>query len=204
MADQEWIVGENQTVPASPVAPEPPEPSGPLGALKGDRVGDAEHDPELADAELDDDGALEVAVAQRDEFLADLQRLQADFDNYRKRVMREQTLLVERAAERLVEDLLPVLDALDLAMTSVANLPADHDQVKKGIELTYAQLFGVLEKAGLERVDALGEPFDPNLHEAVMHVEEGEHDEPTVVDVMRAGYRLKGRTLRAAMVKVAK
>jgi molecular chaperone GrpE len=119
-------------------------------------------------------------------------------------VVREQTVLVERAAERLVEDLLPALDAFDLAMTSVAGLPREHEKVKKGIELTYAQLRGVLEKAGLERLDPVGEPFDPNEHEAVMHVEEGAHAEPTVVDVMRAGYRLKGRTLRPAMVKVAK
>jgi molecular chaperone GrpE len=62
----------------------------------------------------------------------------------------------------------------------------------------------VLEKAGLERLDPTGEPFDPTLHEAVLHVDEGDHEEPTVVDVMRAGYRLKGRTLRPAMVKVAK
>ena len=201
MGDQEWIVGENQTVPASPVSPEPPEPTGPTGAVAGSgSEPDAATDP--GDDELD--GALEVAVAERDEFLADLQRLQADFDNYRKRVMREQTVLVERAAERLVEDLLPALDAFDLAMSSVANLPDDHEKVKKGIELTYAQLRGVLEKVGLERLDPVGEPFDPNEHDAVMHVEEGEHDEPTVVDVMRAGYRLKGRTLRPAMVKVAK
>jgi molecular chaperone GrpE len=198
VADQEWIVGENQTVPASPVSPEPPEPTGPTGAVAG-----TGGDPEPA-ADENDDGALELAVAQRDEFLADLQRLQADFDNYRKRVMREQTVLVERAAERLVEDLLPALDAFDLAMSSVANLPNEHEKVKKGIELTYAQLRGVLEKAGLERLDPVGEPFDPNEHDAVMHVDDGDHDEPTVVDVMRAGYRLKGRTLRPAMVKVAK
>jgi len=198
VGDQEWIVGENQTVPASPVSPEPPEPTGPTGAVAG-----SGRDPDPA-AAADGDEALEVAVAQRDEFLADLQRLQADFDNYRKRVMREQTVLVERAAERLVEDLLPAPDAFDLAMGSVANLPSEHEKVKKGIELTYAQLRAVLEKAGLERLDPVGEPFDPTEHDAVMHVEEGEHDEPTVVDVMRAGYRLKGRTLRPAMVKVAK
>jgi molecular chaperone GrpE len=198
MADQEWIVGDNQTVPASPVSPEPPEPTGPTGAVAGSG---GDPDPAAADA---DEGALEVAVAQRDEFLADLQRLQADFDNYRKRVMREQTVLVERATERLVEDLLPALDAFDLAMGSVASLPSEHQKVKKGIELTYAQLRGVLEKAGLERLDPVGEPFDPTLHDAVAHVDEGDHDEPTVVDVMRAGYRLKGRTLRPAMVKVAK
>jgi hypothetical protein len=84
MADQEWIVGDNQTVPASPVSPEPPEPTGPTGAVDGG----GDRDPSAAAqddgaANGTDDGALEVAVAQRDEFLADLQRLQADFDNYR-------------------------------------------------------------------------------------------------------------------------
>lgn len=88
-------------------------------------------------------------------------------------------------------------------MMSVVELPDQHSQVRKGIELTYAQLVGVLEKAGLQRFDALDQPFDPSLHDAVMQVDVG-RDDPLVVEVMRAGYHMKGRVLRAAMVKVAK
>jgi molecular chaperone GrpE len=127
------------------------------------------------------------------------QRVQADFENYRKRVLREQTSLVERASEGLVEQLLPVLDSFELALASLDD--ADH-KVSKGVELVHAELLGVLEKAGLERIDALGKPFDPNEHEAVAQ-EDGE-GEPVVFDILRQGYRLKGRVLRPAAVRVTR
>jgi molecular chaperone GrpE len=98
---------------------------------------------------------------------------------------------------------LPVLDAFELAVMS---LEAD-DRVRKGVELVYAELLGVLERSGLERIDAKGQSFDPNEHEAVMEearpadVPDGP---PVVTDIMRTGYRLKGRVLRPAMVKVAR
>jgi molecular chaperone GrpE len=137
------------------------------------------------------EGDLAAIAAERDEFRALAQQIQADFENYRKRVIRQQTDHLERAAEALVDKLLPVLDACDAAMAHGA---AD-------VEPVYAALFGILEKEGLERVDPAGEPFDPTVHEAVMH-EEGE-GEPTVAEVLRTGYLFKGRVLRAAMVKVA-
>jgi len=142
---------------------------------------------------------------ERDDLLEMSQRLQADFENYRKRVLREQTVLVERASEGLVEQLLPVLDSFELAL---ANLPGpnseerDDNGVRKGIELVHAELLGVLERAGLEPIRALGAPFDPNEHEAVMH-DDGD-GEPKVGDVLRTGWRLKGRVLRPAMVKVVR
>jgi len=125
--------------------------------------------------------------------------VQAEFENYRKRVLREQTDLVERAAEGLVEALLPVLDSFELALGTLD----DADQkVRKGVELVYAELLGVLEKAGLERIETDGEPFDPNVHEAVRY-DDGDGD-PVVAETMRRGYRLKGRVLRPAMVKVTR
>ena len=144
-------------------------------------------------------GELERLAAERDEYLAHLQRTQAEFDNYRKRMLRDQTAHLERATAGLIEQLLPVLDALELAML---NAGTDAERLRKGVELVYSELLGVLEKAGLERIEALGKPFDPEEHEAVMHVE-GEGGEPGVRDVVRTGYRLKGRVLRPAMVKVA-
>jgi molecular chaperone GrpE len=146
-------------------------------------------------------GDIATLQRERDDLLEMSQRLQADFENYRKRVLREQTVLVERASEGLVEQLLPVLDSFELAL---ANFPDDGDNgnVRKGIELVRAELLGVLERAGLEPIRALGAPFDPNEHEAVMH-DDGD-GEPVVGDVLRTGWRLKGRVLRPAMVKVVR
>jgi molecular chaperone GrpE len=150
--------------------------------------------------ELDE---LGEAQRERDEYLDTLRRVQADFENYRKRMLREQTALVERATEGLVLQLLPVLDSLDAALANVA--ASDNEEVgkvRKGLELVRSELLGALEKAGLSRVEAEGKPFDPNEHEAVMQ-EEGE-GEPVVSEVVRPGYRLKGRVLRPAMVKVTR
>jgi molecular chaperone GrpE len=158
-----------------------------------------EEDPAGAEAEqlVNDIDALQ---RERDDLLDTSRRLQADFENYRKRVLREQTALVERSTEGLVEQLLPALDSFELALLSLAD---DVDEkVRKGLQLVYAELFGALERAGLERIDALGALFDPNEHEAVAQ-DEGE-GEPHVGDVFRTGWKLKGRVLRPAMVKVTK
>ncbi|HUF84819.1 MAG TPA: nucleotide exchange factor GrpE [Acidimicrobiia bacterium] len=163
--------------------------------------------------ELDE---LGEAQRERDEYLDTLKRVQADFENYRKRMLREQTALVERATEGLVEQLLPVLDSLDAALASErtpAGGPAHkglappaeserEEQVRKGLELVRTEFLGKLEKAGLSRIDAEGKPFDPNEHEAVMQ-EDGD-GEPVVSEVVRPGYRLTGRVLRPAMVKVTR
>ncbi len=140
----------------------------------------------------------EDLVRERDEMRALAQRVQADFENYRKRMLREQTVLAERASESIVEQLLPVLDNFELALLSLDD--AD-EKVRKGVELVYADFLSVLERAGLERIATDGEPFDPEVHEAVAH--EAGDGHPTVVETMREGYRLKGRVLRPAMVKVA-
>ncbi|MDQ6910626.1 MAG: nucleotide exchange factor GrpE [Actinomycetota bacterium] len=128
-------------------------------------------------------------AAERDDYLLQLQRLKADFDNYRKRVIKQQGEQVDRAAEALVSKLLEVLDTFDLALA--------HGE---GFDQVHGALFGVLEKEGLERLDPAGAPFDPNESDAVAH-EEGDGG-PVVSDVLRAGYRWKGRVLRPAMVKV--
>ena len=165
---------------------------------------------DLVEGELLDEAETEIVIdaggdelarvaAERDEYLAHLQRTQAEFDNYRKRMLRDQTTHLERATAGLIEQLLPVLDAFELALNSAGT---DVERLRKGVELVYGELLGALEKAGLERIEALGKPFDPEEHEAVMHVED-EGGEPGVRDVVRSGYRFKGRVLRPAMVKVA-
>jgi len=159
---------------------------------------DLDGDPAPAEAEqLVND--LDVLQRERDDLLDTTRRLQADFENYRKRVLREQTALMERATEGLVEQLLPVLDSFELA---VGNLDDVDEKVRKGIELAYAELVAVLERAGLARIDAHGAPFDPNEHEAVLQ-DEGD-GEPVVGEVLRTGWKLGGRVLRPAMVKVTR
>ena len=142
---------------------------------------------------------LDRLAAERDQMRAVAQQVQADFENYKKQQLRRQTEHLERATEGLLEQLLPVLDSFELALGALTDAG---DNVRKGVELVYAELLGVLEKAGLERIDAEGKSFDPTEHEAVLQ-EDGD-GEPIVADILRTGYRLKGRVLRPAMVKVAR
>ena len=159
---------------------------------------------EAAASELEADLArLTQIESERNEYLDTLRRVQAEFENYRKRVIKEQTALVDRATSGLVEQLLPVLDSFELALKNLDSAGSDDiESVRKGVELVYAELLGVLEKAGVSRIEAEGKPFDPNVHEAVMQ-EDGD-GEPVVTDVLRTGYTLKGRVLRPAMVKVTR
>ncbi|PLS76658.1 MAG: nucleotide exchange factor GrpE [Actinobacteria bacterium] len=142
------------------------------------------------EGDLEDLGALDAVAAERDDYLDRLRRLQADFENYRKRMLKQQAEHEERATEGLVVKLLPVLDNFDLALGHGA----------EDVAPVHRSLLDVLEAAGLERIDPAGQPFDPNEHDAVQH-EPGD-GEPEVIEVHRAGYRWKGRVLRPAMVKV--
>ncbi|HET6793286.1 MAG TPA: nucleotide exchange factor GrpE [Acidimicrobiales bacterium] len=155
-------------------------PSGPAGP------GPASGDP------------LARLAAERDEYLDHLRRVQADFENYKKRVIRQQTEHLERAAEGLVVKLLPVLDTLDLAQTHTD----PDDEAGRALTAVSGSLMEVLGREGLERIDPLGQAFDPNEAEAVMHEPSDGGHEPEVVEVMRAGYRWRGRVVRPAMVKV--
>ena len=139
------------------------------------------------DAELD---ALAIA-AERDEYRDTLLRVKAEFDNYKKRVARDEVEQRERAAAVLAEKLLVVLDACDAAIGHGAT---DVEPIAK-------MLLELLEREGLVRLAPADEPFDPNHHEAVMH-EPGEGGESLVIETLRTGYEWKGRVLRPAMVKV--
>jgi molecular chaperone GrpE len=143
---------------------------------------------------------LESALAEAGQYREHLQRLQAEFDNYRKRVLREQTSLVELAAQPVFRRLLEVLDDFDLALMHAQDRP-DFDRFLHGVELVYAKLLDTLRAEGLERMDAQGKPFDPEQHEALLQSGEGDGD-PVVADVLRPGYTLKGRVLRPAGVRV--
>ncbi len=144
----------------------------------------------------------EVARSRRDaaEHLGDLRRVAAEFDNYRKRMVRERSEVVGRAAQRVVESLLPVLDSFDAAFTHEPQTPTE-EKLVVGMRSTYHQLLDVLQKEGLEIIDAAGEPFDPEVHEAVASPADGD-GHLVVADELRRGYRLRGRVIRPALVAV--
>lgn len=148
-----------------------------------------------------DHAELEKARAQAAEYREHLQRLQAEFDNYRKRVLKEQTRAVEMASEPFVRRLLEVLDEFELALMAAERSP-DFAKFLKGVELVYAKMQDILRAEGVEPIEAEGKPFDPALHEALMQTEE--EGDPFVADVFRQGYVMRGRVLRPAGVKVGR
>jgi molecular chaperone GrpE len=146
-------------------------------------------------------------TAERDEYLNALQRSQADFANYRKRVLRQQEEQGSRAAVELVTKLLPVLDTLDLAVAHLDKADADGEPTTEGASLRQArsQLLDIFAKEGLQRVDESGVPFDPGVHDAVATAPGEEDEEATgarIDEVLRAGYLWRGQMLRPAMVRV--
>ena len=148
--------------------------------------------------------AVAVVLAQLEEsreeasrYLDDLRRVAADFDNYRKRTIREQAATLDRAAERVVRELLPVLDTFDAALGTAAETDTER-QLLSGMINTREQLLAALEKEGLEVVPTLGEPFDPEIHEPVGAP--GGTSDLVVSSELRRGYRLRDRVLRPAMV----
>jgi molecular chaperone GrpE len=164
----------------------PQGPGGARGVSEGDPTGASARDPGRAE-----------------EYLEDLRRLKAEFENYRKRVLKEQTRAVELAAEPIMAKLLEVLDEFELALMAAERKP-DLDRFLHGVELVYAKLTDILRSEGLERIDAEGRAFDPELHEALLEAEGEAEGEPYVADVLRPGYTLKGRVIRPAGVKVGR
>jgi molecular chaperone GrpE len=162
--------------------------------------------PEAPDSDAITDAGTEVADelsqarAEAQEYLGHLQRLQAEFANYRKRVLKEQTQALELAAEPAMRRLLEVLDDFELALMAANDKP-DFDRFLHGVELVYAKLLDAMKAEGLERMAPEGTPFDPERHEALMQTGDGD-GEPIVADVLRAGYTLRGRVLRPAGVRV--
>jgi molecular chaperone GrpE len=145
--------------------------------------------------------ALAEARGEADSYLHDLRRVAADFDNYRKRAQRELSSVVERAAERVVREMLPVLDSFDAALAAVEPKTENEEKLLAGMRSIHAQLLDALAKEGLDRIPTWDEPFDPEIHEAVMT--EGEGNGPLrVYQELRAGYSLRGKVLRAASVAV--
>jgi molecular chaperone GrpE len=144
---------------------------------------------------------FDAVRSERDDLLRSLVRLQADFENYRKRIERERQEDRRSGAGRLIEDLLPILDGFERALKAYDD-PA-HEEHRKGLELIYRQLWDTLARHGLERIQAAGKPFDPHYHQAIERVESAEHPEGTVVDVLQDGFLFHGRVVRPSMVRVS-
>ena len=140
---------------------------------------------------------FEAVSAERDQYLDSLRRLKAEFDNSRKRQERERSRILESASEKLVQELLPVLDNLDRALESEGD-------IREGVRATRDQLAEVLANEGLLPVASDGQPFDPNVHEAVMGQPSEDQEEGTVLQTFQRGYLLNGRAIRPAKVVVAK
>jgi len=139
--------------------------------------------------------------AEKEELLQTLIRRQADFENYRKRIERERHEAGHRGIARLIEDLLPVLDAFERALAAHDD-PA-YEEYRKGFELIYRQLWDAMAREGLVRIEADERKFDPHVHHAIERVESQEHEEGAVLEVLQPGYALRGRVLRPATVRVA-
>jgi molecular chaperone GrpE len=142
---------------------------------------------------------LASAEAEAETHLNDLKRLAAEFENYRKRVAREQQALSTRASERLVKELLPIVDDLERALEAAE----EHEEAKleEGVRLVHRQLASALEREGLAEIETNGK-FDPHVHEALL-AQPSEADEGSVIEVLQKGYRLGDRVLRPARVVVA-
>lgn len=183
--------------------------------IEGQLVDDAGVESALVDnAGLDDAGLAEDPAAANEQLLgqlaeerqaaqtvfSDLQRVAAEFDNYRKRVQRDQVDIVERASERVVLEMLAVVDSFEAAFTHEAQTPTE-EKLLAGMWSTYELLISVLAKEGLEPIAAIGEPFDPTVHEAAQAPPDaGAH--LVVSEELRRGYTLRGRLIRPALVAV--
>ena len=140
-------------------------------------------------------------ATELEELRQTLLRRQADFDNYRKRIERERADDSKRTTARLIEALLPVLDNFEQALA--AHREPEYASYQKGFELIYKQLVDNVTRLGAERIDPLGKPFDPHVHQAMDRTESSEYPDGTILQVFQPGYAFHGRVLRPAMVRVA-
>ena len=147
------------------------------------------------------DAEMAKLMADLEELRQSMLRSQADFANYRKRIEKERFEDSKRATARVIEGLIPVIDGFEHALA--AHREAEYENYRKGFELIYKQLLDNIAKLGVERLDPVGKPFDPHLHQAVDREETNDHKDGTILQVFQAGYVFHGRVLRPAMVRVA-
>ncbi len=171
----------------------------------------AEGSEEEAPEEAVSEGAamqeeIEALKGQVEKLTGDLQekkdrllRLQADFDNFRRRSAKEREEISAVVTQNFCKDMLPLLDNFERAMAAETK---DVEAFQKGVEMIFTQFQEVLKKNGLEQIEAVGQKFDPNFHQAVMRVEDPEKEDDTVAQELQKGYMVKGRVIRPSMVQV--
>ena len=200
LGDDAWqedpAVEEADGSPVDPASLENGESPGTPEDTEAEPATDEEPDPEWDEAAVLS-VELEATRRDRDQYLDALQRLKAEFENWRKRQERERIRILSMASERLVQELLPVLDNLDRALEAGGD-------IREGVQATRDQLADVLGEEGLLPVASDGQPFDPNVHEAVMGQVSEEHEEGTIIQTFQRGYLLNGKPIRTAKVVVAK
>jgi molecular chaperone GrpE len=162
---------------------------------------DAGHSAEVASESEEDPRYAELA-RQAEDYQQRFLRAQADFDNFRRRTMKEKEELGQYASMKLVGQLLPVVDNFGRAIEA-AKAGGDVESFSKGVDMIFRQLEQVLEQEGLKAMEAVGQPFNPEFHQAIMQVESEEHEEGIVIEEVQKGYMLKDKVLRPAMVKVS-
>ncbi|WP_410767957.1 nucleotide exchange factor GrpE [Fontibacillus sp. BL9] len=145
---------------------------------------------------------LDQLRAEAEEHKQRLLRTQADFDNFRRRTVKEKEELGKYASAKLITELLPVIDNFERALSTTAD-NAEISSYTKGVEMIFRQLEGILKAEGLTPMESVGTPFNPDFHQAIMQVESDEYEEGTVVEEVQKGYLLKDKVLRPAMVKVS-
>ena len=159
------------------------------------------HKKDLEEMVLGLEERLKETEAKAGEYLDDAQRQRAELENYRKRMIREQTRVIDQANRSLIAGLLPVIDNLEKAL---ASCKGREDSLSQGVRMVYEQLMAFLSQQGLEEIDPQGHPFDPEVCEAVMAVVSDDHEDETVVEVHQKGYSYKGSLLRPAKATVSK
>ena len=200
--DEERVKEEHDEVVNNAEDKENLESSDENSKLETEAVVDSktESDVETGKEEI---AALRRKAEERDSFLDQLLRTRAEFENYQKRVRKENESSTQYAIQNLVLDFLPELDNFDRAL-KLADNSKDFDKFVEGIKLIEEQLFKVLAKYGVEPIETVGKAFDPNLHEAVMEEENNELPHHTIIDELQGGFLLKERVIRPSKVKVSR
>ena len=171
---------------------------------KGDAMAETKHKTKKEDADIK---VLKKELEKKEQAINDyinhIKRAQADFENYKKRTEKERQYASQKELEKLVSDLLPIIDNLDRALAA-SKKNHDLESLISGIEMTQKNLCSILEKEGLKEIECLEKEFEPNLHEAMMTIESKDHKDNTVCEELEKGYIFKDKLIRPAKVKVTK
>ncbi|MCD1293968.1 nucleotide exchange factor GrpE [Methanocella sp. CWC-04] len=173
-----------------------------MGSTKktDENIDEAEADEKVNKKDLEAELIKKTKLA--DEYLNGLKYLQADFENYKKRVAREKEDYVRQANESLILELIDVYENLERALDT--SRKSGDDKFSRGLEMIYSEMRSVLEKHGLKPIKAVGEKFDPYLHEAMMQADSGDHEDETILEEFQRGYMLNSKVIRHSKVKVSK